>query len=395
MRTALAASVAAVAKWTFVAAPLGLQAAPEWWQAYIESFLNIYKLLMRTALAASVAAVAKWISGAAPLGLQAVLERRSVWSRAAGTRFARPVPQPESRHIDLPEQGQVYVESLLIMRTALAVRVAAVAKWAFVAAPLGLQAVPERQSVWSIAAGTRFARPVPQPESRRIDLPEQGQVYVESLLIMRTALAASVAAAAKWTFVAAPLGLQAAPERQSVWSRAAGTSFARPVPQPESRRIDLPERRQAYIESFLNIYKLLMRTALAASVAAVAKWISGAVSLRLQAVPERQSVWSIAAGTSFARPVPQPESRHIDSPEQGQVYVESLLIMRTALAASVAAAAKWTFVAAPLGLQAVPEWQSVWSRAAGTRFARPVPQPESRHIDLPEQEQRETVLCAP
>ena len=69
------------------------------------------------------------------------------------------------------------------MRTALA----AVAKWTFVAAPLGLQAVPERQSVWSRAAGTRFARPVLQPESRHIDLPEQGQVYVESLLIMRTA----------------------------------------------------------------------------------------------------------------------------------------------------------------------------------------------------------------
>ena len=98
-------------------------------------------------------------------------------------------------------------KSLLIMRTALAASVAAVAKWTFVAAPLGLQAVPERQSVWSRAAGTRFARPVPQPESRHIDLPEQGQVYVESLLIMRTALAASVAAAAKWTFVAAPLGL--------------------------------------------------------------------------------------------------------------------------------------------------------------------------------------------
>ena len=108
------------------------------------------------------------------------------------------------------------------MRTALA----AVAKWTFVAAPLGLQAVPERQSVWSRAAGTRFARPVLQPESRHIDLPEQGQVYVESLLIMRTALAASVAAVAKWTFVAAPLGLQAVLERQSVWSRAAGTSFA-------------------------------------------------------------------------------------------------------------------------------------------------------------------------
>ncbi|MEE1536157.1 MAG: hypothetical protein UGF38_02320, partial [Ruminococcus sp.] len=89
---------------------------------------------MRTALAASVAAVAKWIFVAAPLGLQAVPEWRSVWSRAAGTSFARPVLQSESRHIDSPEQGQVYVESLLIMRTALAASVAAVAKWIFVAA---------------------------------------------------------------------------------------------------------------------------------------------------------------------------------------------------------------------------------------------------------------------
>ena len=143
---------------------------------------------MRTSLAASVAAAAKWIFVAAPLGLQAVPERRSVWSRTAGTRAS-------------------LCESLLIMRTALAASVAAVAKWTFVAAPLGLQAVPKRRSVWSIAAGTSFARPVLQPESRHIDLPEQGQVYVESLLIMRTALAASVAAAAKWTFVAAPLGL--------------------------------------------------------------------------------------------------------------------------------------------------------------------------------------------
>ena len=102
---------------------------------------------MRTALAASVAAVAKWIFLAAPLGLVVVLERRSLSSIAAGTSFARPVPQPESRHIDLPEQGQVYVESLLIMRTALAASVAAVVKWTFVAAPLGLQAVSERQSV--------------------------------------------------------------------------------------------------------------------------------------------------------------------------------------------------------------------------------------------------------
>ena len=62
------------------------------------------------------------------------------------------------------------------------------------------------------AAGTRFARSVPQPENRRIDLPEQ----VKSLLIMRTALAASVAAVAKWIFVAASLGLQAVPERRSV-----------------------------------------------------------------------------------------------------------------------------------------------------------------------------------
>ena len=109
---------------------------------------------MRTALAASVAAVAKWTFVAAPLGLQAVPKRRSVWSRAAGTSFARPVLQPESRHIDLPEREQVYVESLLIMRTALAASVAAVAKWIFLAV-LGLQAVPKRQSVWSIAAGTR------------------------------------------------------------------------------------------------------------------------------------------------------------------------------------------------------------------------------------------------
>ena len=129
-----------------------------------------------------------------------------MWSRAAGTSFARPVPQPESRHIDLLEQGQVYVESLLIMRTALAASVAAVAKWIFVAV-LVLVVVLERQSVWSRAAGTSFARPVLQPESRHIDSPEQGQVYVESPLIMRTALAASVAAVAKWTFVAAPLGL--------------------------------------------------------------------------------------------------------------------------------------------------------------------------------------------
>ena len=153
---------------------------------------------------------------------------------------------------------------------------------------------------------------------------------------MRTALAASVAAAAKWIFGAVSLGLQAVPERWSVWSRAAGTGA----------------KRNGFVCP-------IMRTALASSVAAVAKWISGAASLGLHAVPERRSVWSRAAGTSFARPVPQPESRHIDSPEQGQVYVESLLIMRTAFAASVAAVAKWTFLAASLGLHAVPERRSV------------------------------------
>ncbi|MDD6375795.1 MAG: hypothetical protein PUG07_08400 [Ruminococcus sp.] len=54
---------------------------------------------------------------------------------------------------------------------------------------------------------------------------------------MRTALAASVAAAAKWTFVAAPLGLQAVPKRQSVWSRAAGADAKRNgrVPDYENR----------------------------------------------------------------------------------------------------------------------------------------------------------------
>ena len=166
--------------------------------------------------------------------------------------------------------------------------------------------------MWSRAAGTRFARPVPQPESRHIDLPEQEQVYVESLLIMRTALAVRVAAVAKWISGAVSLRLQA-----------------------------VPERRQAYIESFLNIYKLLMRTALAASVAAVAKWISGAVSLGLQAVPKRRSVWSMAAGA--------------DAKRNGFVCP----IMRTALASSVALAAKWISGAAPLGVQAVPERQFV------------------------------------
>ncbi len=50
-------------------------------------------------------------------------------------------------------------------------------------------------------------------------------------------------------------------------------------------------------------------------------------------------------------------------------------IMRTALASSVATAARWIFEAAPLGLQAVPERQFVSSRQ-------------------PEQMQRETALCA-
>ncbi len=57
MRTALAASVAAVAKGIFAAVSLGLQAVLERRQIYIESFLNIYKLLMKTALVSSVAAL--------------------------------------------------------------------------------------------------------------------------------------------------------------------------------------------------------------------------------------------------------------------------------------------------------------------------------------------------
>ena len=84
-----------------------------------------------------------------------------------------------------------------------------------------------------------------------------------------------------------------------------------------------------------------MRTALAASVAAAAKWISGAVSLGLQAVPERWSMWSMAAGA--------------DAKRNGFVCP----IMRTALASSVAAAAKWIFVADSLGVQAVSERQFV------------------------------------
>ena len=84
---------------------------------------------MRTALAASVAAVAKWISGAVSLGVQAVPERQFVSSRAAGA--------------DAKRNGFVCP----IMRTALAVRVATAAKWISGAAPLGLQAVPKRRSV--------------------------------------------------------------------------------------------------------------------------------------------------------------------------------------------------------------------------------------------------------
>ena len=84
---------------------------------------------MRTALAASVALAAKWISGAASLGVQAVPERQSVSSRAAGA--------------DAKRNGFVCP----IMRTALAVRVAAAAKWTSGAASLGVQVVPERQFV--------------------------------------------------------------------------------------------------------------------------------------------------------------------------------------------------------------------------------------------------------
>ena len=200
------------------------------------------------------------------------------------------------------------------MRTALAVRVAAAAKWISGAGSLGVQVVPERWSVWSRAAGTRFARSVPQPENRRIDLPEQ----VKSLLIMRTALAASVALAAKWISGAASLGVQAVPERQFVSSRAAGADA----------------KRNGFVCP-------IMRTALATSVAAAAKWISGAASLGLQAVPERQFVSSRAAGA--------------DAKRNGFVCP----IMRTALATSVALAAKWISGAVSLGVQAVPERQYV------------------------------------
>ena len=87
--------------------------------------------IMKTALAVRVATAAKWISGAAPLGVQVVPEWRSVSSRAAGA--------------DAKRNGFVCP----IMRTALAVCVAATAKWISGAVSLGLQAVPERRSVWS------------------------------------------------------------------------------------------------------------------------------------------------------------------------------------------------------------------------------------------------------
>ena len=198
-----------------------------------------------------------------------------------------------------------------IMRTALAVCVATVAKWISGAASLGVQAVPERQFVSSRAAGTGAKR--------------NGFVCP----IMRTALAASVAAAAKWLSGAASLGLQAVPERQFVSSRAAGADA----------------KRNGFVCP-------IMRTALAASVATVAKWISGAASLGVQVVPERRSVSSRAAGTNAKR--------------NGFVCP----IMRTALAVCVAAAAKWISGAAPLGVQAVPERWSMWSRAAGADAKR-------------------------
>ena len=127
------------------------------------------------------------------------------------------------------------------MRTALAASVAAAAKWISGAAPLGVQAVPERWSVWSRAAGA--------------DAKRNGFVCP----IMRTALATSVAAAAKWIFVAAPLGLQAVPEWRSVSSKAAGADA----------------KRNGFVCP-------IMKTALAVCVAAVAKWISGAASLGVQ-----------------------------------------------------------------------------------------------------------------
>ena len=135
---------------------------------------------------------------------------------------------------------------------------------------------------------------------------------------MRTALAASVAAVAKWISGAVSLGVQVVPERWSVWSRMAETDAKRN-----------------------GLVCPIMRTALAASVAAAAKWISVAASLGVQAVPKRRSVWSRAAGA--------------DAKRNGFVCP----IMRTALATSVALAAKWISGAASLGVQAVPEWQSV------------------------------------
>ena len=133
---------------------------------------------MRTALAASVATAARWISGAVPLGVQSVPEWQFVSSRTAGA--------------DAKRNGFVCP----IMRTALAVRVAAAAKWIFVAASLGVQAVPERQFVWLRMAETGAKR--------------NGFVCP----IMRTALAVRVATVAKWISGAASLGLQAVPEWQ-------------------------------------------------------------------------------------------------------------------------------------------------------------------------------------
>ena len=159
--------------------------------------------------------------------------------------------------------------------------------------------VPERRSVSSRAAGA--------------DAKRNGFVCP----IMRTALATSVAAAAKWISGAASLGVQVFRNgglcSQGSRSRCKEKRFR--VPDYENRTCSpccnrcqmdfwgcssggagcsgtaVCVVRAAGADAKRNGFVCpIMRTALAVCVATVAKWISGAVSLGLQAVPERRSV---------------------------------------------------------------------------------------------------------
>ena len=123
--------------------------------------------------------------------------------------------------------------------------------------------------------------------------------------ITRTALVSSVAAVAKGIFEAAPLWLQAVPEWQLQLKQVQRETVVCSRDVIRLRESHLQPALQPLPNGFLGLFlwgcslfrnggkstlKALMRTALAASVATVAKWISGAVPLWLQAAPEQRIV---------------------------------------------------------------------------------------------------------